>query len=103
MSHLRRWGFAAGLLILAGCASDSSCGGHHGLFSRLTGRSREAECCPCPCPEDPCCDGMMGGAYLGPTSFESYAPPSIDIVPPPVTVQPSPAMAKPMPYTPSGK
>jgi hypothetical protein len=47
---------------------------------------------------------MMGGAYLGAQSFESYAPPSIDIVPPPpATVQPSPTMAKPMPYTPNGK
>src|SRR5262249_60356077 len=102
MNCLRRWGFVAGLLVLAGCASDSSCGRCHGLFSRLTGRSRDVECCPC--PEDPCCDGMMGGAYLGPASIDSYAPSSFDIVPPPpATVQPSPPMAKPMPYTPNGK
>lgn len=101
MNQLRRWGVVAGVLILAGCASDSNCGGHHGLLGRLMGRSRQAECCPV--VEDPCCDDMMGGAFLGAESVESYAPP-IDIVPvPPPAAQPVSPMAKPMPYTPNGK
>ena len=105
MIHLRRWGLVAGLVILSGCASDSGCGCGHGLFGRLMGRSRQAECCPV--MEDPCCDGMMGAPMVGGESYESFAPP-IGVAPPPpppppAAIQPSSPMAKPMPYTPNGR
>jgi hypothetical protein len=110
MRQLRRGIVFAGLIALTGCATDWNCGCHRGLLGRLTGRSREVECCPCPMVDDPCCDnGFFGGPVMGaPEGVEVFSPPAFDAMPAqPLPTQPLPPaaqpMAKPTPYSPNGK
>ena len=106
MYRSRGWIVAAGLIAVAGCATDSSCGCRQGLLGRLTGHFRgSSECCPCPVAEDSCCDsGVVGSPYFGaPGGVEAFSPPAFDAFPAqplPPTSQP---MAKPVPYVPNGK